>query len=169
MRTYRNQPIGTVPRARALRREATEAEKHLHRALKEAFPHLKWRFQVPMGSYCVDFLCFSAKLVIEVDGGQHAEAASYDVARTRFIESEGYRVLRFWNNDVLGNTDGVIEAIRNSLSSQEREGAAVRRRKGEDRKKTDRKIAALPSPSHAATRRGPLPLPMGEGKKGARQ
>jgi very-short-patch-repair endonuclease len=108
-----------VNRLRALRRNATEAEKRLERALKEAFPGIKWRFQAPIGPYAADFLCFAQKVVIEVDGGQHAEAEEYDARRTRFMESEGYRVLRFWNNDVLANTDGVIEAIKNSLSHRE--------------------------------------------------
>ena len=71
------------------------------------------------GDIGADFLCFALKVVIEVDGGQHDEASEYDARRTRFIESEGYRVLRFWNNDVLGNTDGVIQAIANSLSLRE--------------------------------------------------
>jgi len=130
MRLYADQPSGTVNRLRALRRNATEAEKRLERALKEAFPGMKWRFQAPLGPYAADFLCFSHKLVIEVDGGQHAEAEEYDARRTRFIEGEGYRVLRFWNNDVLSNTSGVIASIQNSLSHWEREGGA-QRRKGE--------------------------------------
>ena len=183
MRLYQDQPSGTVTKARALRRNATEAEKHLRRALKAAFPGLKWRFQVPLGPYVADFLCFSAKLVIELDGGQHAEAEAYDAARTRFIEREGYRTLRFWNNDVLGNVAGVIEAIQNSLSLWEHrmnsaprcsghaggmadpmlEGAA-KPRKGEDRTNAGVAATSLLSPSHAAARRGPLSLPMGEGK-----
>ncbi|HWK36347.1 endonuclease domain-containing protein [Sphingomonas sp.] len=130
MRLYTNQPAGTVTQLRHLRRNATEAEKRLRRALKEAFPAFKWRFQAPIGPYRVDFLCFGARLVIEVDGGQHD--AVEDAARTRFIESEGYRVLRFWNNDVLENIDGVIATIANSLSHREREGAP-QARKGEGR------------------------------------
>jgi len=163
MRLYKDQPSGTIAKLRALRRNATDAEMHLLRALKQAFPNLKWRFQVPFGPYAADFLCFSAKLVIEVDGGQHAQTEAYDAARTRLIEREGYHVLRFWNNDVLANTEGVIETIRNSLSFQEREGAA-KPRKGEDRNDALGVDTALPSPSHAATQRGPLPLPQGEGK-----
>nr|WP_221262941.1 DUF559 domain-containing protein [Sphingomonas kyeonggiensis] len=140
-----------------MRRNATEAEKRLLRALREAFRERKWRFQSPLGPYRVDFMCFAERLVIEVDGGQHAEAAEYDARRTRFIESEGYRVLRFWNNDVLENTGGVIAVVANSLSQREREGAA-KRRKGEGGFTSVRS----PSPSHAAERRGPLPLPEGE-------
>ena len=75
---------------------------------------------MPIGPYFADFACFSAKLVVELDGGQHATAHAYDEARTRFIEREGYRVLRFWNNDVLTNCDGVVQMIARALA---REGA----------------------------------------------
>ncbi len=67
-----------------------------------------------MGPYVVDFFCPDAKLVVEVDGGQHAESAS-DVVRTRWLEAQGYRVIRFWNNDVLGNTEGVLLSILDAL------------------------------------------------------
>jgi len=63
----------------------------------------------------VDFLCLSARLVVEVDGGQHAIEAHRDAKRTAWLESQGFRVMRFWNNDVLGNTDAVVEAIRDAL------------------------------------------------------
>ena len=117
MRNYRNLPSGSVDRAKDLRRNATEAEKRLLRALRAAFPTAKFRHQVPYGPYYVDFLSFSAKLIVEVDGGQHADNAAYDAQRTRFLESEGYRVLRFWNNDVLENIDGVIATIAPRLPS----------------------------------------------------
>jgi very-short-patch-repair endonuclease len=156
MRLYRDQPSGTVTRARDLRRNATEAEKRLRRALREAFPQLKWRFQVPIGPYYADFLSFGAKLVIEVDGGQHSEAEGHDAARTHFIEDEGYRVLRFWNNDVLANTDGVIAQI--SLSLREREGAQAKLGKNEGdrpKKKGAPTAAVAPSPFPPLTRRAP--------------
>ena len=130
MRTYLNQPSGTVPRARELRKNATEAEKLMWRALRENFPDAKFRRQVPIGPYYADFFSFSMKLVIEVDGGQHGEAQDYDARRTAFLEAQGLRVIRFWNNDVLGNIEDVITQI--SLSLREREGA-TKSRKGEDR------------------------------------
>ena len=71
---------------------------------------------MPIGPYFADFACFAEKLVIELDGGQHAMAGTYDEARTRFIEHQGFRVLRFWNNDVLGNPDGVLQVIAQRLS-----------------------------------------------------
>ena len=127
MKAYANQPSGTVSRARQLRRNSTDAEKRLWRGLRETLPEYKWRRQMPVGPYFVDFACFSEKLIIEIDGGQHAEAAAYDEARTRLLEGQGYRVLRFWNNDVLSNTEGVLERITQSLSRLEREEGAERR------------------------------------------
>ncbi|MYC08490.1 MAG: endonuclease domain-containing protein, partial [Chloroflexi bacterium] len=71
----------------------------------------KFRRQAPIGHYIVDFVCFENRLVIEVDGGQHQQSASYDAARTAWLEREGFRVIRFWNNQVLQETDSVREAI----------------------------------------------------------
>ncbi|WP_375398958.1 endonuclease domain-containing protein [uncultured Sphingomonas sp.] len=130
MRTYEHQPSGTVDRLRELRRDAPEPERRLLRGLKEAFPTLKWRHQSPLGPFKPDILCFSEKLVIEVDGDTHAGTKAKDTARTRLIERQGYRVLRFNNADVMSNLDGVIAAI--SLAFQER-GRGTKRRKGEDR------------------------------------
>ena len=121
MHLYQNQPSGTVDRARELRRNANPAEKRLLRALRETFPALKWRHQAPVGPFYVDILCIGERLAIEVDGASHAEAGNDDAARTRFVEREGYRVLRVWNNDAMGNVEGVIEQV--SLSLREREGA----------------------------------------------
>ncbi len=154
VRLYDHQPIGTVPRARQLRRDAPEPERRLLRALRDAFPALKWRHQTPVGPFYVDLLCFSEKLVVEVDGDTHADMERSDAARTAIIEGEGFRVIRVANNDVMANINGVVEMIGNSLSLWEREGAA-KPRKGEGSSK------ALPSP-RAATRLAPLP--MGEGK-----
>jgi len=105
-----------------LRRNATEAEKALWSGLRRAFPGMKFRRQVPIGPYFADFLCFSERLVIEVDGGQHDEAKSYDEARTRFIASQGHRLIRYWNNDVLANLDGVLADISRHLSPSPSQG-----------------------------------------------
>ena len=76
----------------------------------------KFRRQVPLGDYVADFLCEDARLIVEVDGGQHSELRAEDAERTRWLESQGYRVVRFWNNEVLGNTAGVLEALTPALS-----------------------------------------------------
>jgi very-short-patch-repair endonuclease len=87
--------------ARKLRRNMTESESRLWLALRNRqLDGLKFRRQQPIGSYIVDFVCHEAQLVVEVDGGQHAEAD--EAIRSTRIESDGYRILRFWNHDVLG-------------------------------------------------------------------
>ena len=105
-----------ILRARRLRKRMTKAERFLWRALREALPEWHWRKQVPLGPYFADFASHSAKLIIELDGGQHACARAYDAERTNFLEAEGFRVIRFWNNDVLANTNGVLERIAENLS-----------------------------------------------------
>jgi very-short-patch-repair endonuclease len=94
----------------------TDAEQRLwkHLRLKQVDGR-HFRRQVPIGPYVVDFACLEAKVLIEVDGGQHAEALDYDASRTSWLEAHGYQVLRFWNNDVLSNTDGVLSLIRETL------------------------------------------------------
>ena len=72
---------------------------------------------MPIGPYFADFACFAERLILELDGGQHAEAKDYDSKRTRFIEAQGYRVIRFWNTDVLTNANGTLERIMQELST----------------------------------------------------
>ncbi len=131
MHHYDHQPGGTLAQLRDLRRNAPEPERRLLRALRETFPHLKWRHQSPVGSYCPDILCFGIKLIVEVDGDTHADTLDYDARRTRYLESQGYTVLRFANADVMQNLEGVIASI--ALSLREREGAhCASNGKGED-------------------------------------
>jgi very-short-patch-repair endonuclease len=85
------------------------------RLLRGAFPDAHFRFQVPIRDYYADFASHRTKLVVEVDGGQHGEKRDSD--RTRIIEAEGYRVVRFWNHDVLGNPDGVAMIIEAAFVS----------------------------------------------------
>jgi very-short-patch-repair endonuclease len=100
-------------RARNLRTNATDAERHLWRHLRrQQLDGLRFRRQTPIGPHVVDFFSPGAKLIVELDGGQHAERQVEDQARTRWLEQRGYRVVRFWNNEVLANTDGVLDAIK---------------------------------------------------------
>src|SRR5271166_4803079 len=95
--------------ARSLRRGMTDAERHLWKHLRlRSIDGFKFRRQHDIGPYIVDFACVRAKLVVEIDGGQHADAVTYDVALTAFLSCQGFRVLRFWNNEVLENIDGVL-------------------------------------------------------------
>lgn len=95
----------------------TGAEWALWRMLSDRqLSGFKFRRQQPIRHYIVDFVCFSHKLVIEVDGSQHANVTEYDRQRTLFLNREGFRVLRFWNNEVLQNREGVCEMILEELS-----------------------------------------------------
>ncbi len=103
-------------RARALRRQASEAERTLWQQLRKRQLHgFKFRRQVVIEPYIVDFVCLDAKLIIEADGGQHADQAAYDGRRTAKLESMGYRVMRFWNHEILGELPGVLEQIASAL------------------------------------------------------
>ena len=125
MLTYDRARTGSVSKARELRRNSTEAETKLWRALRSAMPQYKWRRQMPVGPYFADIACFAEKLIIELDGGQHAEAIDKDAARTRFLGAQGYRLVRFWNNDVLANIDGVIERIAEEITTSPSRSSAA--------------------------------------------
>lgn len=113
--------------ARALRKNQTDAEKLLWNHLRARQLHgYKFRRQVPIGRYIVDFTCPSLKLVIELDGSQHMNNVPYDDRRTSFLTSQGYKVTRFWNNEVLEQTDSVLAALTLTLSQREREILRVR-------------------------------------------
>ena len=126
-----------VKRARRLRREMTDAEALLWRHLRAGQLGVKFRRQMWLGGSIPDFASVEAKLVVEVDGGQHDQDRRKDECRAQAMSRLGYRTLRFWNNDVLENIEGVVTTIEN----------------------------AIPSPSHPAAQGGPLPLPeAGEGE-----
>jgi very-short-patch-repair endonuclease len=96
----------------------TDAERRLWSKLRNSqLNGEKFRRQHPLGPYVLDFFCERTNLAVEVDGGQHAEQAEADLARTRWLESKGCRVIRFWNNEVLSNTEEVLEAIRLALNA----------------------------------------------------
>ena len=112
-RKRRTKPIA---RARTLRRNATIAERILWRALKSRQANnAKFRRQHPVGPYVADFAVIETRLIVEVDGGQHALESN---RRTRYLESRGYRVIRFWNNEILDNLDGVLHEIATAMNDR---------------------------------------------------
>jgi very-short-patch-repair endonuclease len=114
-----------VSHAQELRRNPTEAELLLWAELRGQLLGAKFRRQVPIGSYIVDFACLRRRLVIELDGGQHLESAA-DAERDRWLRAKGFLVLRFWNHDVLRNLRGVLETISGHLGTTE--GTALSRK-----------------------------------------
>ncbi|HUC65134.1 MAG TPA: endonuclease domain-containing protein [Stellaceae bacterium] len=114
--------------ARRLRRDMTEAEKIIWRLLRaRQLAGYTFRRQEPIGRYIVDFVCFQPRLVVEIDGGQHADPTRYEEERTGFLEREGFRVLRFWNNEVLENREGVCLRILEVLALPPHLPGAARR------------------------------------------
>ena len=104
--------------ARTLRIQSTDAEKLLWSKIRgRQIEGCKFRRQQLFGSYIVDFVCFEQKVVIELDGGQHAMSRGGDAKRDKWITGEGFVVIRFWNNEVLQNLEGVVETIRKRLVS----------------------------------------------------
>ena len=125
-----------LARVRELRQSATEAETRLWSALRgRRLEGCKFRRQMWIGSFIADFCCMEARLIVEVDGSQHEQQLKHDRARDEALAKEGYRVVRFWNNEVMEQLEGVLTAIRAEL------------------------LARVPSPSHPAARDGALPLP----------
>jgi very-short-patch-repair endonuclease len=141
--------------ARSMRRSPTMAEKKLwwHLKYRLSMPGSHFRRQVRIGPYIADFASHRARLVIEVDGGQHAENAA-DEERTKFIEGQGYRVLRFWNNDVLGNVEGVLEVIQAAAVVSEDSDADLSHLSGDEGR------AAVPDDTAATQLHHPHPHPL---------
>jgi very-short-patch-repair endonuclease len=134
MPEFRNRP---TKRAQQLRNNATQAERLLWQHLsRRQLNGCKFSRQMPLGPFICDFLCREHQLIVEVDGGQHCDNAR-DLARTAYLQSEGYRVIRFWNNDVLENIDGVLQTVAVALEalppptpSRKREGKSGEAAKG---------------------------------------
>ncbi|WP_246455069.1 endonuclease domain-containing protein [Thermomonas brevis] len=120
-------------RARELRNNATDAERHLWRHLRlQQMAGFRFRRQVPIAGFIADFLCPRTHLIIELDGGQHVEQANADEARTRALSALGYRVLRYWNDDVLLRTQDVLEDIlRHANSTPPQPSPSLREREGD--------------------------------------
>ena len=103
-------------RARQMRREPPDSERKFWSLVRgRRFAGFKFRRQVWIGTFIVDFVCEQPKLIVEIDGGQHSMHLSYDAARTRYFQTRGYRVIRYWNNDVLARTEAVAENLRHVL------------------------------------------------------
>ncbi len=110
----------TLDNAKSLRINQTEAEQKLWYYLRaHRFMGVKLKRQKPIGKYVVDFICVEQKLIIEVDGGQHAENIAYDQNRDSWLRAQGYRVLRFWNNQLMHEIENVLEQIRLALAVTE--------------------------------------------------
>ena len=103
--------------ARSLRKNQTDAERKLWRCLRaRELCGFKFRRQYPIAPYIVDFICLEKRLIVEIDGGQHATMTEIDNTRTEFLNARGYRVLRFWNNEVLQQLDAMLAKILDSLT-----------------------------------------------------
>jgi len=121
----RGVPLG---RARRLRADMPPAELRVWYFIRKCqLEAARFRRQVPLGRYIVDFACLEERLVIELDGDQHAHRTTHDEARTAWLNAPGWRVLRFWNNEVYDNIDGVLETIRSAMLSENEGGAASAR------------------------------------------
>ena len=103
--------------AKTLRKQSTDSEQRLWYYLRASRLGFKFKRQVPIGRYIVDFVCIEKRLIIELDGGQHLDNQSYDMARTAWLNTHGFKVLRFWNNEVLQDTASVIEVILRTLTN----------------------------------------------------
>jgi len=111
----------TLERARGMRAEPTRAERRLWFLLRgRQFEAFKFRRQYPIGRFIVDFCCARSKLAIELDGGQHSETKDYDAVRTEAIERLGFTVIRFWNHQVLENSESLVEEILRVMREQRR-------------------------------------------------
>ena len=110
-------PTRTLAYSRRLRREVTDAERKLWQYLRAGrVDGIKFRRQHPIPPYIADFCCIAARLIIELDGLQHSNEV--DAARARYLESQGRRILRFWDNDALIQTEAVLDAIWNAISNR---------------------------------------------------
>jgi len=113
--------------AKALRKRMTDAERRLWRYLRNReLGGWKFRRQYPVGPYIIDFICVEKNLVIEVDGGKHAENEELDIQRSEYLNKMGYRVFRFWNNQVLQETEAVLEMILAILMNENQNSPSPR-------------------------------------------
>ncbi|MCH7713874.1 MAG: endonuclease domain-containing protein [Chloroflexi bacterium] len=110
----------TISNARTLRKNLTDAERALWKQMRmRQIGGYKFRRQQPIGKYIVDFVNFEKKVVVELDGGHHSQQVDYDTTRTAWLEAKGYRVMRFWNNQVLEEIEAVKEVILDFLNEED--------------------------------------------------
>jgi very-short-patch-repair endonuclease len=153
--------VKKIPAAQRLRRDLTDAERLLWSRLRSRALHgWKFRRQHPIGAYIADFACLEGGLVVELDGGQHADAAAYDSVRTRVLERGRFRVLRFWNNDVLTNIEGVLQSIAGGLPSPASAG------EGGDPSRSDGEGEGQRTAPGSAQSDAPHPGPLPQGGRG---
>ena len=139
--------------ARRLRRDQTDTERKLWERLRaRRLEGVKFRRQYPIGAYVADFCSLEQRLLVEVDGGQHADQERYDEERTRWLTAQGFRVIRFWNSDVLNNIEGVIEVVLSHLSDPLPAALSTKQTRVASQAS---KAVRLPRPS--GMRRRPLP------------
>ncbi|HEX8009428.1 MAG TPA: endonuclease domain-containing protein [Casimicrobiaceae bacterium] len=139
-------------RARGLRRNETDAERKLWYFLRDRqLGGHKFRRQHPIGPYVADFVCLDRALIVELDGGQHAEQRRYDERRTEFLGKQGFKVIRFWDNEALLQTAAVLEAILNELETRPSPQPSPRKR-GEGETLRHAPSAVIPRPRRG---RGP--------------
>ena len=133
-----------VARAKLLRRNMTDVEKKLWRCLRSRqFERFKFRRQYPIGKYIVDFICVEERLIIELDGGQHADNTK-DNIRDEWLRARGYTVLRFWNNEMIENMDGVLQTILSTVNNPHPNPLPER----------ERELLAAPAPSQGEDQDG---------------
>ena len=107
--------------ARDLRSSSTFAERLLwSRIRRRQLVNYRFRRQVPLGLYIADFICFESRLIVEIDGSQHYEQSQYDSERTKYLNNQGFKVVRYWNNDVMRNIDLILEDLLRHLDEQTR-------------------------------------------------
>jgi very-short-patch-repair endonuclease len=108
----------TIRRARELRSRLTDAERRLWYLLRRNHLGCHFKRQYPIGPYFADFACVRLRLVIEIDGGQHADQSEYDATRDQFIRAQGFEVFRIWSNEALQQTDAVLAAIQRAVADR---------------------------------------------------
>ena len=111
--------MAKISRARQMRKQSTDAERLLWSKLRDRrMMNCKFRRQYPMGRYIVDFVCRKHNLIIEIDGGHHADQQDYDAVRSEWLRSQGFNVLRYWDTDVLTRLESVLELIGEALEKR---------------------------------------------------